>query len=210
MRDRRIGTEENAFGPTENRGVGADAERETENGEDRKAGAAPKHAQANARIHDQVFEPLKSPGLAGVFARQLNGPEFGASPAQRFVFAEAALFEFRGARFDVELQFVVQLAVETAATPEELSSIHEFAESGHRATLKLCASPAEYSSRASRTPWLRRAVVFVPRASAGRSAPCGCFPTCPTRLAPSLLRASGSTGDRASRPRFRDRCPTRF
>src|SRR5271155_4353601 len=164
MSNGRVGPEEDAFGPTKDRGVGADAERETENGEERKAGAAPEHAQADAQVHGQMLEPLKLPGLARIFARQLNGAEFRASAAQRFVFADAGFFKFGGASFDVEVDFVVQLAVETDATAQELQPVHEFAECRHRVALKLCASRAEYSLRASRIPGLRRAVVCAPRA----------------------------------------------
>ena len=52
MRDGRIGAEEDAFDPTEDCSVGANAERETKNGEDRKAGAAPEHAQADPQVHE--------------------------------------------------------------------------------------------------------------------------------------------------------------
>ena len=59
MSDGRVGAEEEAFGPAKDCGVGADAEREAENCEDGKTGAAPEHARADAQVHQQMFEPLK-------------------------------------------------------------------------------------------------------------------------------------------------------
>src|SRR5882724_10224798 len=50
VRYQRVGTEEYAFDPTENRGVGADSQSETKDGEGGKARAAAEHAKADAEI----------------------------------------------------------------------------------------------------------------------------------------------------------------
>ncbi len=57
VHDRRIGAEEDAFDPAEDGGVGANAQREAKNGEDGKARTAPKHAEADAQVHGEMFEP---------------------------------------------------------------------------------------------------------------------------------------------------------
>src|SRR6266478_3864589 len=50
VRYQRVGTEEDAFDPTENRGVGADTQGEAKNGQGGKAWAAAEHAKADAEI----------------------------------------------------------------------------------------------------------------------------------------------------------------
>ena len=69
VRDRGIRTKLQPFDPTEDGGVGADAERKAQNRKHRKAGAAPQHAETDAEVEEKVFEPKELPGFAGIFAR---------------------------------------------------------------------------------------------------------------------------------------------
>jgi len=50
MRDQRVRTNQNSFDPTEDGGIGADPERQTEDCKKRKAGTAPKHSEAEAKV----------------------------------------------------------------------------------------------------------------------------------------------------------------
>src|SRR5882762_10306444 len=68
VRYERVGTEEDAFDPTENRGVGADSEGETKDGQGGKARAAAEHAKADAEILPQRVEVQRKPHGARVFA----------------------------------------------------------------------------------------------------------------------------------------------
>src|SRR5882757_9714630 len=56
VRYQRVGTEEDAFDPTENRGVGTDSQGEAKDGQGGNARAAAEHAKADAEILPQRVE----------------------------------------------------------------------------------------------------------------------------------------------------------
>src|SRR5712672_2447766 len=68
VRYQRVGTEEDAFDPTEDRGVGADSKGEAKDGQGGKARATTEHAKADAEILPYRVEAQRKPNGAGVFA----------------------------------------------------------------------------------------------------------------------------------------------
>src|SRR6266404_784752 len=52
----RVGAKQDSFDPTEDGGVGADSQGEAENRENRKAGTAPEHAEADAEVLKNAVE----------------------------------------------------------------------------------------------------------------------------------------------------------
>src|SRR5712664_51849 len=67
VRYKGVGTEKDSFDPTENRGVGADSQGEAKDDQDRKARAAPEHAEADADVLQYALEPQRQPNAARVF-----------------------------------------------------------------------------------------------------------------------------------------------
>src|SRR5689334_10739112 len=110
MRHGGIGAEEDAFDPTEDSGVGADSESETENREDRKAWAAAKHSQAKAKILQSGLNHGESSLVAVDFLGLLDA----AKTAKRFaacVVRRHAFFQVEvNGHFQMGTQFVFEIA----------------------------------------------------------------------------------------------------
>ena len=58
VRDRGIGAEQDAFDPAEDGGVGADAQRQAQNRQQRKSRAAAEQAETEANILQEIFDRM--------------------------------------------------------------------------------------------------------------------------------------------------------
>jgi hypothetical protein len=112
--DRGIGTKEEPFNPTEDSGIGSDAESETQNHEDGKAGATEQHANAEAKILQDGFEHGEAAGLAIKFLGLLNAAEKEEGLAASLFRGQAATEELLSGHFKVRFEFGVELAFEFA------------------------------------------------------------------------------------------------
>ena len=65
MSDSGIGTEQDAFDPTENGSVGADAYREADDRENRKTGITHEHTETEAKVLEESLEEAEGAGFAG-------------------------------------------------------------------------------------------------------------------------------------------------
>src|SRR5207302_7767880 len=64
VRDRRIGSEQDALNPTEDGGVCADAQRQAKNRQDGKSGTASENAQAEANVLQEIVDYVHLAGVA--------------------------------------------------------------------------------------------------------------------------------------------------
>jgi len=92
VRYSRIRAKQDSFNPTEHSGIGPDPKSQAKNGKKRKAGTAPEHAKAEAKILHDGFDHGKSSLLAVHFLGLLDAPEaakgFAASVGRGHAFAK--------------------------------------------------------------------------------------------------------------------------
>src|SRR5579863_3290909 len=88
----RIGkrAKNNAVDNTENSGVGADSEGQSEDGDGSKTWRFAQHAQSEAQVQEDLFEPDEGPDVASVFPDARDVAEFEKGSAARFLGGHAA------------------------------------------------------------------------------------------------------------------------
>jgi hypothetical protein len=102
----------------ENRGVGADAEGEREDGDSGEARGFPQHAQGVADVPGRGFEEVHAARLAAFLFELIDSAEFETSAAASFQERQAGLNELFDLLVEVKAQFVVEFVFD-GTTPEQ-------------------------------------------------------------------------------------------
>src|SRR5579884_1257703 len=103
----------------EDGGVGADAERESQDGGEGESGGAGQQAQAEAKVLDEGFEAGKAPALAALLAKAAGIAEAAQREGAGFLGTPALGDEIGGEQLDVLLHFGVELGIEPRALRAE-------------------------------------------------------------------------------------------
>jgi len=128
MRDGGIGAEEDAFDPTEDGGVGADAEGKAQNRQQRKSRAAAQHPQCIAQIQPSGLNHGQPPLFAVDLRSLLNAAEiskrFTARVGGRHAFAQVQFSR----HLQVRTQLIVHVVLQTAAAEERSETLDNTSE----------------------------------------------------------------------------------
>jgi hypothetical protein len=120
--DRRIRTQQRAFNPTEDGGIGADAESEAKHRQETEARTAAKHPQAETQVGYPTMQAVEAAGFAAFFLIFLRAAELEVRPALGLVTRDAGTLKIRRALGDVELDLFFEGAVEAFAPEEAIKS----------------------------------------------------------------------------------------
>jgi hypothetical protein len=101
--------EKNSIHETENGGVRADAERESESSDGSEAGVFAELSKTIATIADHRTEPIASPFLANLFFHLFDTAKFDSRGALRFVRRHARANVFRYQHFEVGMNLLVKV-----------------------------------------------------------------------------------------------------
>ena len=101
--------EENAAHDREQRHIGADAERHDQNGNDGESGSAEQGAECIADVAEDGFEPVPTPGGAGLIAEERGIAEGAESGVASFLGVHAGGDVFGDLAIEVELKFVIEV-----------------------------------------------------------------------------------------------------
>ena len=126
--------EENAAHHGEQRNVGADAERDDEDGDGGETRSAAESADTVAHIVQQRFEPGPAPGGARLVAHQRGIAEGAHGRVAGFLRAHAGNKILGDLALEVEAQFVIELNAGAAAAKEGLGFDKSSIEPSHDAT----------------------------------------------------------------------------
>jgi len=118
--------EEDAVCGGEEGGVGADAEGEREDGDERKGRGFAEGAQSEACVGGKVFEVLSLSFVAAFFACRCDGAKQAAGFEFRLLWGEAFFDQFGLLLFEVKGEFVGELVVEVVFLEEGLEAEEEF------------------------------------------------------------------------------------
>src|SRR5712664_728729 len=105
--------------------VGANAEREGENGYRGETWILAQHAQAKANIHEEVLNGWPLPDFAAVFFDQSHVAKFAASGGGGFFSGHAAGNEFLDLFFEMRLNLFGKIVEEAAARKQLFKPIHD-------------------------------------------------------------------------------------
>src|SRR5215472_5078899 len=111
MRHERVRAEQDAFHPTENGGIGANAKREAKNREQRKARTAAEHAEAEPKILRNRLEEGQAAGFPVLFLSLLRAAKLDQGIAPSFRGGKAALEILLHREFYVRRHFRVEFAI---------------------------------------------------------------------------------------------------
>src|SRR5205823_9317873 len=100
------------FHQAEDRGVGADAERQREDRGRRESGGAPELPDGVPAIASQLVQETEPERLAAFLLTPLDATELGVSAAARLLGRDPAPDEVVGVGLDVELQLLVHPALQ--------------------------------------------------------------------------------------------------
>jgi len=112
----REAIEEDAFGESEDDGVGSDAEGERSDGDGGEAGAAAKHANGVTEVGAKLVEKTEAEGGADVLFVGFEGAELDAGAAESFGGGETGALEVFGAQLDVSAEFGFDVGLDGVAT----------------------------------------------------------------------------------------------
>jgi hypothetical protein len=107
--------EEDAFGESEDDGVGSDAEGERSDSDGGEAGAAAEHANGVAKVGAKLVEKTEAERLTDVLFVGFGRAELDAGAAESFGGSEAVALEVFGAELDVGAQFGFDVGLDGAA-----------------------------------------------------------------------------------------------
>jgi hypothetical protein len=141
--------EEHRFDDAEHGRVGADAQRERQDGEQREERGTPRRSYGKAHVLPQVPQPLRPPPLCRVLPVDCThccAPVRDvAEPAQRLgarlVGGTAARHQLGGAHLEVEGDLVLDLGVDRRAVRREPEGAADAVGQGGRHALTRCAGP---------------------------------------------------------------------
>jgi hypothetical protein len=108
--------EEDAFGESEDDGVGSDAQGERGDGDGSEAGAAAKHANGVAEVGAKLVEETEAERGADVLFLGFDVAELDAGAAEGFGGGQAGALEVFGAELDVGAEFEVDGGLDGMAT----------------------------------------------------------------------------------------------
>jgi hypothetical protein len=114
----REAIEQDAFGESEDDGVGSDAKGERGDSDGGEAGAAAEHADGVAEVGAKLVEETEAEGGADVLFVGFDSAELDAGAAEGFGWGEAGTLEVFGAEFDVGAEFEVDVGLDGVATEE--------------------------------------------------------------------------------------------
>jgi hypothetical protein len=112
VRQRR---KQNGIHRAENRGIGADAEREREDGDGSEAGRFAQVAKGVTNILHQRFKEVRSARLAAFFFDLVGASEFETRAPPRFRERHASLNEFLSLPLEMKSQLVVEFVLNSLA-----------------------------------------------------------------------------------------------
>ena len=126
----RQGTKQQVVDQAEERGVGADAERERERDDGREDRSLPEHSDGVPRVLHERIDQREPPRVAMPFAERCRQAEFEESVAPRVRFGQPAPTGLIGQQLEVRGQFIVELPIEPVPADERSQARPEQAEEG--------------------------------------------------------------------------------
>ncbi len=150
---------QHAVDDAEDRGVGADAERQREHGDDREAGRARQSANRVARVLRELVQPLAAPHVARDFANGRDIAEVAARVATRVARRLAARDAVLHIHLEMRSNLGVQLGVSRAAALPPHGHTSSGAAGGSKSPATACVNCSQRDRSAS--SWVRPARVSV-------------------------------------------------
>ena len=183
--------EQHAVDDAEHRGVGADAQAQHQDGDQREPRLTPERSRRIAHRACGPVEPQQPALLAALLAHALDAAEPRPGAAARLVGRHALVHQVPGLEVEMELQLGVELLVELLARCRHARTCRRIRCSTVRPLLSESAGPPRPFVPTARS---RRAAGAGRPSSADRTSPGGCARRC----APTRRRSSRRPSSRCS------------
>src|SRR5690242_929914 len=158
VRYQRVRTEEKAFHPAENGGVGANAQGQAKDSQDRKAGGFAKHAEREAEVLEEHLEEWQPARVAMLFFCLLRTAKTNQGLTPRLRGGHTLSKVFFGGELNVGRHFGFKIAVVLSATEERAQPMEQFTKPvAHFSLLLSCSEEIlmciDKVTRSAMPPW---------------------------------------------------------